>query len=86
MISVDNFYKRSAKDYQGILSVNDSKWEEIWLNVYNSTKLRRLSWYTVAGNHDWLVKTVQSNIIYFIKINAILIIGIQILPLKLNIV
>jgi tartrate-resistant acid phosphatase type 5 len=65
----DNFYKRSAKDYQGILSVNDSKWEEIWLNVYNSTKLRRLPWYTVAGNHDWYTN-ITAQIEYSLTVDS----------------
>ncbi|CAG8649804.1 uncharacterized protein OCT59_021805 [Rhizophagus irregularis] len=65
----DNFYKRSTKDHQGILSVNDSKWEEIWLNVYNSTKLRKLPWYTVAGNHDWYTN-VTAQIEYSLTINS----------------
>ncbi|CAJ0828974.1 9362_t:CDS:10 [Entrophospora sp. SA101] len=49
----DNFYKRFKNDYQGINSVDDPKWEEIWLNVYNGPKLSKLTWYSVAGNHDW---------------------------------
>nr|CAG8434005.1 13830_t:CDS:2 [Entrophospora candida] len=49
----DNFYKRFKNDYQGINSVDDPKWEDIWLNVYNGPKLSKLTWYSVAGNHDW---------------------------------
>ena len=36
-------------------SVDDDKWQEIWINVYNGTKLSKLTWYSIAGNHDWFV-------------------------------
>ncbi|CAG8585786.1 14619_t:CDS:10 [Acaulospora morrowiae] len=49
----DNFYKRFGHDYQGVNSVDDDKWKEVWINVYNGPKLSKLTWYSIAGNHDW---------------------------------
>ncbi|KAJ3212417.1 Tartrate-resistant acid phosphatase type 5 [Entophlyctis luteolus] len=50
VISVgDNFYKGGSYDYDGIVSPDDSKFTNLWKNVYDLD----VPWWLVLGNHDW---------------------------------
>ena len=42
----DNFYRF------GVRSVDDSAWEDVFENVYDSDELM-CPWYPITGNHDW---------------------------------
>ncbi|CAG8566337.1 8622_t:CDS:2, partial [Paraglomus occultum] len=65
----DNFYKGGKYDYQGVQTVDDEKWNTIWLDVYNGKKLSSINWYTVAGNHDWY-NNVSAQIDYSLHKNS----------------
>jgi tartrate-resistant acid phosphatase type 5 len=49
----DNFYKNS-KGLDGVRSTHDIRWDEIWANVYLRGSMRRIPWYAVLGNHDYV--------------------------------
>ena len=42
----DNFYRF------GVRSVDDTAWEDVFENVYDSDELM-CPWYPTTGNHDW---------------------------------
>lgn len=43
----DNFYE------DGVQSVDDPKWRNLFEDVYTGTHLRPLPWYVALGNHDY---------------------------------
>ena len=43
----DNFYSA------GVDNEADTKFKEVWDDVYNGDAIRDLPWYVVMGNHDW---------------------------------
>lgn len=43
----DNFYE------DGVQSVEDPKWRDLFEDVYTGEKLRPLPWYVALGNHDY---------------------------------
>lgn len=43
----DNFYSAGVED------AADSKFKEVWDDVYNGDAIKNLPWYVVMGNHDW---------------------------------
>jgi tartrate-resistant acid phosphatase type 5 len=43
----DNFYQN------GVASINDTHWTQSFTNIYNSTELQKLKWFTCLGNHDY---------------------------------
>ncbi|CAG8461918.1 15312_t:CDS:2 [Acaulospora colombiana] len=67
----DSFYQDSGstvpfndtKDHEGVLSINDPKWKTYWLDEYGGN-LRKIPWYSVAGNHDWYTN-VTAEVDYF---------------------
>ncbi|CAG8458454.1 9528_t:CDS:2 [Scutellospora calospora] len=72
----DSFYRTSnsnttaldPNDHEGVLNETDPKWNTYWLDVYNGT-LSEITWYTVAGNHDWYAN-VTAEVDYFWDINS----------------
>ncbi|KAI9338294.1 Metallo-dependent phosphatase-like protein [Zopfochytrium polystomum] len=49
----DNFYKGGNYSYDGVLAVNDTKFDTLWSNVYSGPTLSTLPWWFILGNHDW---------------------------------
>lgn len=47
----DNFYE------QGVENDTDTKWQTVYRDVYNTTKLLSMPWYITLGNHDHYAKT-----------------------------
>jgi len=43
----DNFYPH------GVSSINSTRFQETWKDVYNAPTIRNLNWYITAGNHDY---------------------------------
>ncbi|ORY37986.1 Metallo-dependent phosphatase [Rhizoclosmatium globosum] len=55
----DNFYAGDANGKypsEAVNSATDSKWVDIWSNVYNGDNIKNLPWWGVLGNHDWYLK------------------------------
>ncbi len=57
----DNFYYGGDYNYDGIMSVIDDKWEDMWLNVYDQS-LSTVPWFAVLGNHDCKLIILKQNI------------------------
>ncbi|CAG8493359.1 10088_t:CDS:2 [Acaulospora morrowiae] len=63
----DNFYQSNSSDYDGVLSIRDSRWKSGWLDPYRG-RLAEIPWYTVAGNHDWYTN-ITAQIDYYWKVD-----------------
>ncbi|KAJ1547357.1 hypothetical protein HK405_006063 [Cladochytrium tenue] len=49
----DNFYLGGNYTYDGVLSVNDTKFDTLWRDVYDGPALSQLPWWFILGSHDW---------------------------------
>ncbi|KAJ3286445.1 Tartrate-resistant acid phosphatase type 5 [Rhizoclosmatium sp. JEL0117] len=64
----DNFYAGdvgSKYPYHGVNSTTDSKFVDLWSNVYNGDNIKNLPWWTILGNHDWYTKNSYSSELNF---------------------
>jgi hypothetical protein len=50
-----NFYRGGIYAYDGVQSVDDPKFVDLWKDVYSGAALSQLPWWLILGNHDWYV-------------------------------